>query len=122
MMATLHLEPSTRTWLLALRARDTRLSVFDLDRQVTEDALAAISEPLLRAGREPAPRLQQYRWFLRELAGVLREREGWDLAFELELLLRRWAGFGLNPRRMQLLVRAACKALVVPEENRDAPA
>ena len=52
------------------------------------------------------PVLQEmhYRWFLRELARLWRMRQGRDLAFHLELCIRKWVGLGLEPRTLQFLV------------------
>ena len=45
-----------------------------------------------------------YRWYLRELARLWRTRQGRDLAFHLELCIRKWVGLGLEPRTLQFLV------------------
>lgn len=119
MMETLELMTSTRHLLTAIRRDDVRLSVFELDPGVCENALVEIATPHVARSGEPRPRVLQYQWFLRELAKVLCSRQGWDLAFELELLLRRWVGFRLDSRMLQLLVRESCRRLALPREGAD---
>jgi hypothetical protein len=51
------------------------------------------------------------RWFLRELARLWRTRQGRDLAFHIELCLRKWKGLGLEPRTLQFLVCEAFERL-----------
>jgi hypothetical protein len=52
-----------------------------------------------------------YRWFLRELTRLWRTRTGRDLAFHLELCIRKWAGLGLEPRTLQFLICEAHERL-----------
>jgi hypothetical protein len=59
------------------------------------------------------PVLQEmhYRWYLRELARLWRTRTGRDLAFHLELCIRKWVGLGLEPKTLQFLVCEAHQRL-----------
>ena len=43
-------------------------------------------------------------WQLRDLTRLWRTRTGRDLAFHLELCIRKWVGLGLEPRTLQFLV------------------
>ena len=52
----------------------------------------------------PVLQTMHYRWFLRELARLWRTRQGRDLAFHLELCIRKWVGLGLEPKTLQFLV------------------
>jgi hypothetical protein len=45
-----------------------------------------------------------YRWYLRELSKLLRTKTGWDLALELEIALRKWAAYRLDPELLQALM------------------
>jgi hypothetical protein len=58
--------------------------------------------------REPSARarLETYRWAVRELGESLRLRAGSDLAFHLELTMRRWVDLGLDWDFLQTLVAA----------------
>jgi hypothetical protein len=55
--------------------------------------------------------VMHYRWFLRELARHWRTRKGRDLAFHLELCIRKWVGLGLEPRTLQFLICEAHERL-----------
>jgi len=59
----------------------------------------------------PVLQVIHYRWFLRELARLWRTRKGRDLAFHLELCIRKWVGLGLEPRTLQFLVCEAHERL-----------
>ena len=59
----------------------------------------------------PVLQTMHYRWFLRELARLWRTRTGRDLAFHLELCIRKWVGLGLEPRTLQFLVTEAHERL-----------
>ncbi len=61
-------------------------------------------ESLITGAGLPTMQVIHYRWFLRELARLWRTREGRDLAFHLELCLRKWKGLGLEPRTLQFLI------------------
>jgi hypothetical protein len=62
-----------------------------------------------------------YRWFLRELARLWRTRNGRDLAFHLELCIRKWVGLGLEPRTLQFLVCEAHERLKAQNLTTKAP-
>ena len=59
----------------------------------------------------PPLTLQQLRWFVRDLSGVFRTRYGYALAFQLRLMLRKWAALGLEPNTMQYLLCEICRQL-----------
>ena len=59
---------------------------------------------LIEGAGLPVLQVIHYRWFLRELARLWRTRQGRDLAFHLELCIRKWVGLGLEPRTLQFLV------------------
>jgi len=68
-------------------------------------------ESLITGAGPPNIQVIHYRWFLREMARLWRTREGRDLAFHLELCLRKWKGLGLDPRTLQFLVCEAHERL-----------
>jgi len=57
------------------------------------------------------PNVIHYRWYLRELARLWRTRKGRDLAFHLELCIRKWVNLGLEPRTLQFLICEAHQRL-----------
>ncbi len=118
-MKNLKLTPSTRALLTRLRKSGMNLSVYDLDPDVTGQALTEICRPFIeRAGLRQSA-LGQFRCFLRELGKLLRTEQGWDLAFELESLLRKWTGYGLDPALLQRLLGESCGRLAIPESARE---
>jgi len=66
---------------------------------------------LIEGAGLPVLQTMHYRWFLRELARLWRTRTGRDLAFHLELCIRKWVGLGLEPRTLQFLVTEAHERL-----------
>jgi hypothetical protein len=59
----------------------------------------------------PALQVMHYQWFLRELTRLWRTRKGRDLAFHLELCIRKWVNLGLEPRTLQFLICEAHQRL-----------
>jgi hypothetical protein len=71
---------------------------------VSEELFAKQVVSLIEGAGLPVLQTMHYRWFLRELARLWRTRTGRDLAFHLELCIRKWVGLGLEPRTLQFLV------------------
>jgi len=67
--------------------------------------------PLIEGAGLPNHYVIHYRWFLREVARLWRTREGRDLAFHLELCIRKWINLGLESRTLQFLVSEAHQRL-----------
>jgi hypothetical protein len=67
--------------------------------------------PLIEGAGLPNLHVIHYRWYLRELARHWRTRKGRDLAFHLELCIRKWVGLGLEPRTLQFLICEAHERL-----------
>jgi len=61
-------------------------------------------ESLIEGAGLPSLQVIHYRWYLREIARLWRTRRDRDLAFHLELCVRKWVGLGLEPRTLQFLV------------------
>jgi len=59
----------------------------------------------------PVLQVMHYQWFLRELARLWRTRKDRDLAFHLELTIRKWVNLGLEPRTLQFLICEAHQRL-----------
>jgi hypothetical protein len=68
-------------------------------------------ESLIEGAGLPVLQVIHYRWFLRELARLWRTRKGRDLAFHLELTIRKWLNLGLEPRTIQFLICEAHQRL-----------
>jgi hypothetical protein len=69
-----------------------------------EELFAKHIVSLVEGAGLPVLQTMHYRWFLRELARLWRTRKSRDLAFHLELCIRKWVGLGLEPKTLQFLV------------------
>jgi hypothetical protein len=78
---------------------------------VSEELFAKQVVSLVEGAGLPVLQTMHYRWYLRELARLWRTRTGRDLAFHLELCIRKWVGLGLEPRTLQFLVTEAHERL-----------
>ncbi len=58
-----------------------------------------------------------YGWFLRELSRLWCNYAGRDLAFHLELCMRKWLGYGLKSEIIQFLVVEIHLRLKARSEN-----
>ena len=67
--------------------------------------------PMVVGSGMPVLQVMHYQWFLRELARLWRTRKGRDLAFHLELTIRKWVNLGLEPRTIQFLICEAHQRL-----------
>ena len=77
----------------------------------SEELFAKHVVSLVEGAGLPVLQTMHYRWFLRELARLWRTRQGRDLAFHLELCIRKWVGLGLEPKTLQFLVCEAHERL-----------
>jgi len=77
----------------------------------SEELFSKHVSSLIEGAGLPVLQVIHYRWFLRELARLWRTRKGRDLAFHLELCIRKWVGLGLEPRTLQFLVCEAHQRL-----------
>ncbi len=71
-MQPFRLDENTKTMLVHVRANPEKLKLDDVDADLAEQAVAAICTPLLDEAGLRLCLYNQYRWFLRELARVLR--------------------------------------------------
>jgi hypothetical protein len=103
-MNKLELNQRTRELLDRVRHQPKFLSVFDMPADLAEAAVWEIGKMALE--NTPVPLVQQsgYRWYLRELAKLLRTRTEWDLALEMEICMRKWVGYSLDPELLQMLL------------------
>jgi len=71
---------------------------------VAEELFGRHIRPLLDASGMSGLQVMHYGWFLRELARLWRTRTGRDLAFNLEMCIRKWLNLGLETNTVQFLV------------------
>jgi len=116
-MKTLKLDSETMQLLDRIRAGADTLMLDGVDTDLAEQAVRELAKPVLENAKLTKLQQDQHRWFLRELTGLLRNRDGWDLAFELEFLMRKWVGLGLVPDKLQALVHQCYSGLIAPKDN-----
>ena len=87
----------------------------DAEKKLNHDVF-----PLIEDSGLPNLHVMHYRWYLRELARHWRTRRGRDLAFHLELCIRKWVNLGLEPRTLQFLICEAHQRLRGKSEGRSA--
>jgi hypothetical protein len=104
-MDQIELEPETRRLLDRIRHSSRVLSLYEMPSDLAEAAVWEIGKMGLENQHLPLVQYNQFRWFLRELSKLLRARTGWDLALELEICLRKWVAYRLDPVLLQVLVR-----------------
>jgi len=77
----------------------------------TEELFKKHLASLIVGSGMPVLQVMHYQWFLRELARLWRTRKGRDLAFHLELTIRKCVNLGLEPRTLQFLICEAHERL-----------
>jgi hypothetical protein len=86
-------------------------ALYGADPAQAEELFKKHLASLILGSGMPALQVMHYRWYLRELARLWRTRKGRDLAFHLELCIRKWVNLGLDPRTLQFLVCEAHQRL-----------
>ena len=113
-MTSITLSPDMQALLDRIRHHPEPLNIDDLDPDLLQQAVEAVGKvyladrPMTRIERNAAS------WFLTELSRVLRAHVGWDLAYELEFTIRKWAKFGLPTSLAQELICACYSKLALP--------
>jgi hypothetical protein len=79
-------------------------ALYGASSAAAESDLNRLVFPLIGGSGMPNLQVMHYRWYLRELARLWRTRNGRDLAFHLELCIRKWVNLGLESRTLQFLV------------------
>jgi hypothetical protein len=117
-MNQIDLSPGTRATLDRFRHSSKVLSIYEMPADLAEAAVWEIGKVLVDNQHLPMAQQHSYRWFLREVAKLLRTRTGWDLALELEICLRKWVGYNVDPVLLQALLRECCEriAAMTPQE------
>ena len=105
------LKPETRAVLKEIQRSTEPTAAYALDPEPAEELLKSITEPMIGGAALPKVTLQQMRWYVRDLSGAFRTRYGYALASQVELAMRRWAAFCLDPDIMQSLLCAVIEQL-----------
>jgi hypothetical protein len=104
-MIQLELDQKSKAVLDRIRHSSKVLSIYEMPSDLAEAAVWEIGKVLVDNQHLPMVQYNTYRWYLRELSKLLRTKTGWDLALELELCLKKWVGFCLDPAMLQALMR-----------------
>ncbi len=110
LLEPVELNPETTRALDEIRA-GAENALYCAKPDVSEELFAKHIVSLVEGAGLPVLQTMHYRWFLRELARLWRTRTGRDLAFHLELSIRKWVGLGLEPKTLQFLVTEAHERL-----------
>ncbi len=103
-MSELVLERATKQALDKIRHSKGFLAVYDLPSDLAEQAVWEAGRKTLDELGLPVVVYNQCRWLLREMARLFRTQAGWDLAFELEVFLRKWVGSRMDGALVQRLI------------------
>jgi len=72
--------------------------------QAADELFRRYIKPLVQGTGMTDLSVLHYGWFLRELGRTWRAKNGRELAFHLELCIRKWINLGLEPNTVQFLV------------------
>jgi len=97
------LSKAARDLLARVRASPSPEQVFGLEPAAADARARGAIDPLIEGAALPLTKLNQYRWFVAELCRLMRTRSGPDLAYCMELSLKKWLGFGLEPNTVVFL-------------------
>jgi len=103
-MSQIELDEKTKELLDRVRHSRKTLSVYEMPSDLAEAAVWEIGKIVLEDSHLPLVQHNAFRWYLRELSKLLRTKVGWDLALELEICLRKWLAYQLDPALLQALL------------------
>jgi hypothetical protein len=103
-MNQIELNQRSRDLLERVRHKRKVLSLFDMPSDLAEAAVWEIGRTVLDHQRLSLVDQNGYRWYLREVSKLLRTKTDWDLALELEICLRKWVAYSLDPELLQALL------------------
>ena len=109
------LSPEMARLLDNMRSASEPYPVYNQPAAEADEKVFVVARSLLTDAGLVRLSIVQYMWYVRELARLLRTRTGRDLAFHLELTIRKWQTFGLSPNVLQIL---ACEIHNAPEAGR----
>ena len=86
-----------------MRSDDQPYPVYQQPPEEADSRVCAVGQSLVTDANLAFANRNQYMWYVRELARLFRTRYGRDLAFHLELVMRKWQTLGLSPNIMQVI-------------------
>ena len=98
------LKQETREVLVQVRDFPEATPLYGLSAEEADRTLRSLYELMLDGAALPLVVLNGLRWYCRELARVFRTKRGFPLAFQLELVLRKWVALGSESELLQQLL------------------
>jgi len=120
-MNTLSLNQNTVSVLDEIRNSAEPTEVYGFERGRCLQVFKDLTEPMIVGSGLVLLRVNQYRWFIRDLAELCRRKAGLDLAYCIEGTLRKWFEQGLEPNTMQFLLCEAFSRLKQMDEPGSSP-
>jgi len=104
MMMHLNMTDSTKAALDDMRRTERPTHLFGSDPAACDSWLKKRTEELVIAAGISSAHMDTYREFIKHMGRLYRSKTGYDLAFNIELSLRRWCDWGLDAGVLQQLV------------------
>ena len=111
------LKQETRAMLEDLRHTQDPTICYGLSPDDAQQLIKSITEPMFEGAALPLVILSEYRWYVRELGRLFRTKYGYALAFQLELVLRKWKTLGLESGSLQFLVCEIYRQLLLKQAD-----
>jgi len=105
------LTPQMARVLDLMRTSPDPYPTYNQPAQEADERVLAVARSLLTDSGLSWNSVIHYTWYAREVAKLFRTRSGRDLAFHLELIMRKWQNFGLSPNILQILACEVHNAL-----------
>ena len=104
MPSPMNLKPETRLALDEIRRSTEPTPVYGLAPDRALELFRQLTEPMFEGAALPKAVLMQLRWYVSELSRLFRTRYGYALSFQLELSLRKWRDYGVEPNTLQFVM------------------
>ena len=111
------LKPDTEAMLEDMRHSQDPTIAYGLEPEAAQQLVKGITDPVLEGAALPLVVLNEYRWYCRELGRLFRTKYGYALAFQLELVLRKWKALGLEANALQYLACEVYRQLLVRQAD-----
>jgi len=107
----MNLKPETRLALDEIRRSTEPTPVYGLAPDRALELFRQLTEPMFEGAALPKAMLMQLRWYVSELSRLFRTRYGYALSFQLELSLRKWRDYGVEPNTLQFVLTEVCRGV-----------
>jgi hypothetical protein len=124
--------PEMSRVLERIRAADKPNPLYGRRPEESEACLKQVTESLITGTGLGLCIQNEYRWFIREMSRLVRQDGGPELAFHLEMLLRKWQSMGLERYILEIMtcevfnrfekMQESVLVRPVPDGSEDGPA